>query len=543
PSAQRAIVRGAEGSGLRTIYGNETHRRLFTKNYAFKTDYNITQSHQINFSIFGDPTTTNVAPFASLNIDNSTANSKLDFGTRNTAVRYTGSMTPTWNVNAAFSQGRNRFDESGFADFHQIVDRTNTVRGNYTAIGRGFYEPTKGTTYRATFDTQKQVSLWGTHTASIGYNFQRAFYSGLRERSGQKFNIPATNADGTLKTPAIAAGQPTNAAFSLRQAAASCTLCPQITVNGANIPVYLRQDRGEFGTPSFDTESKYHSAYAQDTWKINRFLTALLGYRWEQERLVGSPGLTGDRLNYVFSGAWSPRFGATFDPFGKGKTKFYYNYGRFHEYIPLDLAERSLSSEKDYTGGRYAPDFTIVNGVRRARLNQFGAVIPVLDAAHLLSGAAGGSGGAPVVSAQDPTNPILPGTKLGYTNEHLVGFEQQLPGNFVVSVRYIDRKIGRIVEDAAVVSPEGAAFFGQTYFIGNINANTDAAVNPVAYKFALNAAVPSQCDPDLVTEVFDFTGKSLGNVCYAARGKNGKPAGDPGADGVPDGFPDPIRNY
>lgn len=543
PSAQRVIVRGAEGSGLRSIYGNQTHQSRFTNNYAFKADYNITPSHQLNFSVFGDPTTSNVAPFFTLNIDNTTANSKLDFGTRNTAIRYNGSLSPTWTVNASFSQGHNTFDESGFADFHQILDRTNTVRGNYTAIGRGFYEPTDGKTYRATIDTQKQVSFWGTHTASVGYNFQRAFYSGLRERSGPKFVIPSTNADGTLKTPAIAAGQLSNAAFSLRQAAASCTLCPLLTVNGTDIPVYLRQDRGEFGTPSFETESKYHSAYAQDTWKINRFITGLLGYRWEQERLVGSPGLTGSRLNYVFSGNWSPRFGVTVDPFGKGKTKVYYNYGRFHEFIPLDLAERSLSAEKDYTLARFAPDYTIVNGVRRAKLNQYGTVIPVLDAAHLVSGAAGGSGGAPVISAQDPTNPILPGTKLGYTNEHLVGFEQQLPGNMVFSVRYIDRKIARIVEDAAVVSPEGAAFFGQTYFIGNINSKTDAAVNPVPYKFAVGAAIPSQCDPDLVTEVFDFTGKSLGNVCYAAKGKNGQPAGDPGADGVPDGFPDPVRHY
>ena len=38
-------------------------------------------------------------------------------------------------------------------------------------------------------------------------------------------------------------------------------------------------------------------------------------------------------------------------------------------------------------------------------------------------------------------------------------------------MRYIDRRLNRIVEDAAVVPPEGAAFFGQTYFIGNVNAS------------------------------------------------------------------------
>src|SRR5439155_4452478 len=58
-----------------------------------------------------------------------------------------------------------------------------------------------------------------------------------------------------------------------------------------------------------------------------------------------------------------------------------------------------------------------------------------------------------------------------------------------------------------------------------------------------DASLPSQCDPGLVTEVFDFLGNSLGNVCFEANGKNGQPAGNPGADGVPDGFPDPVHKY
>ncbi len=585
PSVQRAIVRGADGSGLRTIYGDQTHRRLFTKNYSFKLDYGVTQNHQLNFSIFGDPTTTNVAPFRTLNIDNTTANSKLDLGTRNIAVRYTGSLSSTWTVSASFGQGHNRFDESGFANEYNIVDRTNATRGNFTSVGLGFFEPTEGTTYRATVDTQKQVSLWGSHTFAVGYNYQRGYYSGLRERSGAKYKIPLTNSAGDplsalvgARGAALAAGQPTNAAFSLRPAPDdpddpddTCTLCPLLTVNGKDIPVFLRQDRGEFGTPAFDTQSKYHSAYAQDTWRLNRYITGLIGYRWEQERLIGSPGSNGARINYIFTGNWSPRFGVTVDPFGKGKTKFYYNYGRFHEYIPLDLAERSLSSEKDFTLAAFLPDFTMdAAGNRRVKLNQFKTVTPVLDSAHFINGVTGGiTAFSPTVSAQDPSNPILPGTKLGYTNEHLIGFEQQLPGNFVVSVRYIDRKIGRIVEDAAVVSPEGASFFGQTYFIGNITSKLDAAVNPLATKLPANFVpifipVPNPKDPDdhsldkianlpsgspgcirglYNSGVTDNAGNVLGQICYAPLGKNGKPAGDPGADGVADGFPDPVRNY
>ncbi len=516
PSINRNIVRGATGSGLATLYGDQTHERKYTKNYAAKIDLNINPNHQFNFSVFGDPTTTNSAPWRTLNIDNTTGNSTLDYGTRNIAVRYNGALSSTWTLSSSFSQGKNHFDEIPGANLNQIVDRTNAVRGNFTAVGIGFIEPTEGTTYRWNIDTSKQATFLGSHTFGAGYNYQHAGYSGVRDRSGIHYPIPATNATGIPLTSiaggaALAIGQISNAAFSLRNGGAACTLCPLLNVNGVDMPVYLRQDRGEFGGAAFTTNSKYHSAYAQDTWHLNKYVTLLLGYRWEQERVIGSPGPDGNRINYLFNDNWSPRFGITVDPFGKGKTKFYYNFGRFHEYVPLDMAERSLSAEKDFTSAAFAPDYVTVGGVRRALLNGFGTVTPVLDAAHMLNRAVGGVALSPTISAQDPSNPILPGTRLGYAQEHLFGFEQQLPHNFVVSVRYIDRSLKRIIEDAAVVSPEGASFFGQTYFIGNITAAVDAAVNPIGFKVAANtplSQLPKQCDPGLYNpEVTDSSGR------------------------------------
>ncbi len=540
PSVRREIVRGAQGSGLESLLG-DTHRRYRTLNYAAKLDYNFTPNHQVAFSIFGDPTITNTAPFVTLNIDNLTAMNKLDYGTRSISTRYNGTISPTWTVSASFSLGTNRFDETGFDNYHLIRDRTQPARGNFDAIGYGFFEPTDSKTYRASFDTTKQVGFFGQHTFGLGYQYQRAFYTGTRDRSGPKFTVPATNATGVPVTQlagnsAAAIGQPVNAEFELFTATNSCTLCPFLNIPGVGDQrVYLRHRRGEYGNTSFDTKSNYHAAYIQDTWRVNRFVTLIGGLRHEQERLIGNPGADGNRIGYSFTGNWAPRVGATVDPFGKGTTKFYYNFGRFFEYIPLDLAERSLSSETDFRNGLFAPEYDTVNGVRRARINQFGTVIPIIDAGHLLTGAAGGVGSTISVSLSDPASPILPGTKLGYTQEHVIGFEHQLPGNWTLAVRYIDRSVQRIVEDAAVVAPESADFFGQTYFIGNVTSKLDAAVNPIGFRFTPGGAIPSQCDPGLVND-------DLG-ICYAANGANGQPAGNPGADGVPDGFPDPVRKY
>src|SRR5262249_34696327 len=109
-------------------------------------------------------------------------------------------------------------------------------------------------------------------------------------------------------------------------------------------------------------------------------------------------------------------------------------------------------------------------------------------------------------------------------------------------VRYLDRRVKRVVEDAAVVAPESADFFGQTYFIGNITSKLDAAVKPISVKFT--PLFDADGNVTNVPAAFSsgFVNAHLG-VCYRPNGANGAPAGNPGADGVLDGFPDAIRKY
>ena len=428
PSVNRTIQQGSSTSGLFTAL-HEHAARVRTYNYAGKVDFNINANHSLTFSLFGDPSQTNKSSFFTLNIDNTTAQSVLNYGSRNLAVRYNGAFGKSaspYTVSASFSQGVNHFNETGYDNFNAINDRTQTTqptqRQSFTSIGRGFVEPTNGKTYRTTLDLQKQASLWGTHTLAIGYQFQRGYYSGNRDRSGPHYTVPSNNADGTLPISASAAGQPLNAQWELRLQGASCTLCPLKFIPGdlGDIGfgvgwerVSLRQNRGEFGAPIFSTYNNYNAYYAQDTWRINKHVTAIMGIRGEQERIIGNPGSTGKRVAYSFTDQWAPRLGVTFDPSGKGNTKIFYNFGRFFEYLPLDLAERSLSAEKDFTGGRFAPEFfTQVGGVRNGQrvavINSFNTVNPVIDNAHLLSGAANGVANGLGISAQDPTNPIFP---------------------------------------------------------------------------------------------------------------------------------------
>src|SRR5205085_10545620 len=89
PTVNRNLVVGAKNSGLFPLLHQHVQRTR-TLNYASKIDWNITQSHTLNFSLFGDPSKTNKSSFSTLNIDNTTAFSVLDFGTRNLSLRYNG---------------------------------------------------------------------------------------------------------------------------------------------------------------------------------------------------------------------------------------------------------------------------------------------------------------------------------------------------------------------------------------------------------------------------------------------------------------------
>ncbi|HJX89933.1 MAG TPA: carboxypeptidase regulatory-like domain-containing protein [Pyrinomonadaceae bacterium] len=568
PTIRREIVQGvsanasdiaagngdAVNSGLFTQRG-QFARRYRTYNYAGKLDWVLNPNHQVTFSIFGDPTKTNLSSFSALNIDNTTGDSVLDYGTRNWAVRYNGSLSPTWTLNSSFSQGRSKFDETGFANLNLIQIRTpiDPVRGNYVAEGRGFFEPTESSNWKWDINTAKIWNRWGQHQVGVGYTYQRSLYSGNRERSGPRYTIPSENVIGTpaadLGIPDFAAGQQFNVQFRLRSQAASCTLCPLFNVRGDLVPVSLQVFRGEFGPPNFDTRGNYNAGYVQDTWRVNKYITALLGLRMEQERVIGSPNsTTGAKYAYSFTDQWSPRLGVAVDPTGKGNMKVYYNFGRFFEFLPLDAAERSLSQELDFIGARFAPAFTINGaGQRIVTLDSFGSPIPVIDPAHLLSGAAaaGGLSNGISVSASD-LSAITAGTKLGYQDEHIIGAEFQLPHNFVLSARYQYRNLKRIIEDMAVLSPEAAnAGVVQTFFIGNPSSKLDAATNLVQFSFPIGGTAPAGCTSGFETEVDDpLTGTPISNVCFGSKGINpvtGASINVP--DGVPDGFPDPVRKY
>ena len=580
---------------------SQIDRKTTIYDYAAKLTLKLNDRHSIESSITGDPAHTNTAPFNTLNIGNDSADSKWELGSRNWVARYNGTLGADWLLNGAFTWNWNHFNETpNQPGTYGITDLTQTAglpgqRGSFRAQGIGLYEPYDSISKGLQFDTQKGYSLGGRHTFSFGYAYSRPTYDDSRLRSGPGFVIPATNAAGGayLGGNAAAAGGMDNATFELRLAASSCTLCPYMNIPGfgpAGSPapkrVVLKQTRGEYTTPITHSTGRYHSAYVNDSWQMGQHVTLNVGLRWEEQRL------TGNVFTSVLNDQWSPRISFIVDPKGDRKSKIYASFGRYAYVIPLDIAIRSLSSEADLRNIRFAPASTTPASCPAnmpapcpiATINSLGTVNVIADAAHLLNKMAKTGGVSNGVVGSQQATPLLPGTKMEYNDEFVVGAEHEFRGGVVASVRYIDRRLKRIIEDFGDVSIEGNnASLAQFYGIGNVSAAADFGVNANEIVFSKGVAdpggaLPAACidsngfpAPNAIDETDTF-GNIFGSACFPSVnqpttwsipnpkcGHPGQPActpanafvvdpnalfgGEIGSDGKPDGFNDPSREY
>jgi hypothetical protein len=527
------------------------------KSWAGKLTLKINDATSIDASAFADPSATNKGQqiasidsfpfFPNLYYNNTGAFSLWKYGTRSEVVRLTTSISPTWEVNISASAKNSKFNESGFDDVYQIFDYSNAVSAaSFNAQGLGSFENTTSNTYGFAIDTQKTAHLFGQHTFSLGWSFGRAIYDKDNLYSGPNFAFPSVNDIGAPVTNPGLAGATASADFNLIAATGlgcSQQLCP--LYNG--VPVFLSQSRGIFSYPHDFSSSGYHAIYGNDDFQINRYVTINAGLRWEEEQLDGP------NQQYTFNDNWSPRLGINVDPFGDRKSKVFFNWGRYTQALPSDAAIRELNQESDIYAASWAPES---DGNGNAVIGPQGTVVPVLDAAHLISGdpAAGGAGAAIYTQGSVPEL-VAPKTKLNFEEEYVFGLERQVKG-FVVSARYTDRRLLRIIEDMSGASPEGYfAGVPQLFRIGNPNSKSDYYVNAdeVAYTYVPdpnmtgNHGQPANCPLDSGQQI-SATGAPIPQaVCVLNPPNAALTAGAGtylgGTDGVPDGAPNARRHY
>lgn len=606
------FVQPVPGTGLFTATNGEMQRKATIWDYSGKLTWQINGSNLVEASVFGDPTHSNSAAWSTLNINNTSANTAQKFGSRNLAVRYNGTIGSTLTVDAAFTMNWNNFAEDP-APIVNITDETQTAGkpkqvGAFRAQGFGSFENYTSTAKGVQFDIHKVLTIMGQqHTISAGYSWAFPTYNDSNGYSGGQFPIELNNV----------AGQPyfgSNAAAVTGQAAeyhlllqvvdptkaeqANCTLCPYMNVPGYPTPqqVYLVADRGPYSAFTSVNTGKYHAAYINDEWEMSKYATLSAGVRWEQQRM------TSGGVSQLINDQWGPRIGFTVDPKGDRKSKIYVNFGRYAWVMPLDAAIRELTAENQVENIYFAPATANCSGgvcgpaspSNLVTLNSLGTV--TFDPKNVLNNAPGGILKNPTVNlvSGGGSSPFAPNTKFEYTDEFVVGAEHEFRGGITASVRYIDRRVKRIIEDFQSVSVEQQlAGFSGSYSIGNPSKSTDVVVNAkevtfpgvsfpnkvtqAAFEAALKAeqtgpssanetalegfGVPASCFDSangiapIVPNIDNTLGTSLGGACFPSvndnpwTNPNGSHVsgalfgGEAGADGSPDGYPNPQRNY
>ena len=558
PTWDQTFLGAAAGTGLQGLFPNGMILSERVLNYAGKLTWKINDNHQIESSVFGDPTIVHTGEQALvLNTPNVTQMSKLDYGTRNWVVRYNGTLSSSWLINGSFTWGNNRATETPVApDVLQVALRPD-ARHISQLQGLGFFENHDTNNYAINIDTQKIIHGWGTHTVSVGYRYERPNYHDFETATGGRFAVPDTNATGGDYTGGCSVGDPTcplgNTVFlwsgSIRPASPTCTLCPIYDFPSLGPkPSFVQFNRGDFNPSDLPTFGRYHAAYLNDSWQIGSRITLSLGYRWEQWMMAGTD------LHYTFTDNWAPRFGIAVDPFGDRKTKIFGNFARYNYQTPLDAAIRSLSTEKDLLALRFAPAST--GGF--VDVNPNGTINTPIDSAHLLNLAAGGTGGTAVIGASETG--FAPGTKMQYQDEFVAGAEHEFKGGFVLSGRFIYRTIPRALDDVSGVSPEGYINgLTQNYFIANPSPSLDLFPNENEVSYDLATGPPAGCGLTSGGPITDINGGTInpatgqlwnnGNgICWLpnAQGNLGGEIGAQGQpipDGIPDGFPQVRHIY
>lgn len=557
---------GAPAAGPEVVTHGPYAYSTTAMSWAGKLTFQLIPKLQFEAASFGDPSRHNSVPntLSTANIPSSL--SSYQYGSRDSFFRINGVITPSWVADASFAYNYDHFNETPFLNQYFIGDQSLLAgsRGSVVNTGFGNYAPSKENTYSLSFNTQKTAHFFGEHTLAVGYSYDHTNFLYEPTRSGPLYPIPAQNAAGeTLSNlynniPARAVGALTNASFRVFATNSTdltdntCTQCP-IWNNGR---VYASVFRGTYVGFKVNSIGRYHAAYGDDTYVMNRFVTLNGGVRWEEQRIGGT------LMKYPFTGNWSPRVGINVDPFGDGKGKIFFNYGRNYWAMPLDAANRQLGNEQDDTAYYFAPE--IVNN----------ALVIVPDAAHNLNGLpkyTNSSGtvvkfGAPNFSSSTGEG-IIPGTKSEYEDEYVIGVERDIKNGMVVKARYIDRRLGRIIEDIGSQSPE-ASTISSNYNggIANPGPTTDIAVNeqevtytPDQFQAANGAALASSggltssnytppvpgCTYDTDTYFTaggiwtDGKNNPIGGACFENLATMDAGPGD----GKPDGFVKPVRRY
>lgn len=540
---------------------SEVTRDRSIDNYAGKISWFITDNHKVDVTAFGDPSDGDVGPQAPTsflrvladpinNPDASASATGLDWGGDQYSVKYQGVWSPDFFTEVQYAYKENSFQEFGpGTSFRSIFDPASGA----TIGGAGFFEDLA--------DESDQWQLKNTHVfgpveLKYGIQYEDINWAQPRAYSGPAYTayfpnlVEGQNIGGGMTGVAFAAGctDPTDVTDPACYTAVQSSTGASISIEhddanndgvvdpgeffGYNI------DRTEF-TPTGDpTTAEETSYFAQASWDIIPTVTLKVGARYTEQTLtgtgsttlpigtlttgqvVGGMSTTLSAQEYDFDGEIAPRVGVTWDVMGDGRHKLYANWGEYYQRVPSDLAVRAFSNEVGVEGELFLDTDLSMPALEGNSCRYDGNGDGVYDETancHEVTSVTGLAGGGSIIldgTQLDPMSDVYAAlgsnvglvnskrTDLPYTEEMLFGYAWQVNDFSSVEVRYIQRELGRALEDVQFASNEqtwnlfwgesggdpdsigdpfpghGAGAFG-AYVFANVGGNVDSNLFPI----------------------------------------------------------------
>ena len=162
--------------------------------YAAKGTWQLNANNRFDASFFGDPAKGLMGPQRSsalLATDTSSFSEINKYGGHNQTVRYSGTLTAKWLLEASFARALNEVQETPSVNTWRVTD--TRVTPQIVSGGIGFYEAgnkSNNFQYRAT-----ATNLVGGHELKYGATYDTLTYDQINQRTGPTFVTPGWRHD------------------------------------------------------------------------------------------------------------------------------------------------------------------------------------------------------------------------------------------------------------------------------------------------------------------------------------------------------------
>ncbi|MDR2560188.1 MAG: TonB-dependent receptor [Holophagales bacterium] len=325
------------------------------RSYRFaKLTWLVGDSHRLEFTYFGDPVTqTSFNTAGDRNYkDEQMANRNR--GGDSYLVRHAGALSGalTWENTLGIHK-------TSFYTYPKPMTQGETIKGEWAwkedeqeqkygvpfgSIYRSILDAPNNETFgqypEERLERQRNISLRSEFTLIAGPNHAKMGFQGLQSEFTQAYVRPSGgisfrdraeggNGPNAATIAEIRSGlsehnNGSNFDYSNAHSLATPSPVSGMLVGGRTAYLYQRTlaSMEEYGHP---LKSRVMGAYVQDDLQLGRYWVLNLGFRVDQAKLNGEDG------KEIFSqNLFSPRLGASWDPFARGTFRFFAYYGRIY---------------------------------------------------------------------------------------------------------------------------------------------------------------------------------------------------------------------